>query len=126
MAALARTAALLAVASARAQQPIECYDLFGAPLYRPLLTGAANESAQRNLEIARWEFSHDELADPAGGRVSSARSWVWLGRRLAYAGRFTDALDAFTTGRADLAKYPPVGVWAGKQTSWCHPSVATW
>ena len=101
--------ALLALGStAQAQlQPIEAYDLFGAPLYRPALEGAANASAARNLAIAQWEFDHDELGGAGGARVASARAWVWLGRRLAYAGRYADAVDAFVGGRADLLAAPP-------------------
>ena len=92
--------------TAHAQQPVECYDLFGFPLFRPALEGAANESATRNLAIAQWDFAHDELGGAGGARVASARSWVWLGRRLAYAGRYADAVDVFVAGRADLAAAP--------------------
>jgi tetratricopeptide (TPR) repeat protein len=55
----------------------------------------AAQSPQARLEVDLAKARADYARDP-----SSADAAVWLGRRLAYLGRFPEAIDAFTQGIA--------------------------
>jgi tetratricopeptide (TPR) repeat protein len=56
---------------------------------------AAAQSPQARLEADLAKARADVARDP-----SSADAAIWLGRRLAYLGRFPEAIDAFTQGIA--------------------------
>jgi tetratricopeptide (TPR) repeat protein len=56
---------------------------------------AAAQSPQARLEADLAKARADFARDP-----SSADAAIWLGRRLAYLGRFPEAIDAFTQGIA--------------------------
>lgn len=83
-------------AAVRAQEPrvVEATSLFGQPLYRPTPTGDALARMQR--ELAEAQRGYDRA--PA-----NADSIIWLGRRLAYLGRYNDAIAKFSEG---IAKHP--------------------
>ena len=55
---------------------------------------APSASLEANLAKARADYDRDP---------SSADAAIWLGRRLAYLGRFPEAIDVFTQG---IAKHP--------------------
>jgi tetratricopeptide (TPR) repeat protein len=71
---------------ARAQAP-EATSLFGKPLVSAQPTGETKARLEADLARARADFERDP---------SSADSATWLGRRLAYLGRFRDAIDVYT------------------------------
>jgi tetratricopeptide (TPR) repeat protein len=72
-----------------AAQTPEATSLFGRPLVSATPTG--EEKARLDANLARAQADYDR--DPA-----SADAAIWLGRRLAYLGRFRDAIDAYTRG----------------------------
>lgn len=78
----------------RVKPGVEARSLLGEPLVSPEPAAAEREKRESDLEIARenWE-KHPE--DPL--------SWVWYGRRLAYAGRYRDAVRIYTQG---LDRFP--------------------
>jgi tetratricopeptide (TPR) repeat protein len=89
-------AAIIAVASASqvtAQTP-EATSLFGKPLISAPPTGETKARLEADLVKAQADFDKDP---------SSADAAIWLGRRLAYLGRFRDAIDTYTKG---IAKHP--------------------
>ena len=89
-------AAIIAVASASqvtAQTP-EATSLFGKPLISAPPVGETKARLEADLAKAQADFDKD----PAGADVA-----IWLGRRLAYLGRFRDAIDTYTKG---IAKHP--------------------
>jgi len=69
--------------------PVEAYSLAGAPLHRPQL--APEVLAKRTADLAAAE----EALERAPG---DADALIWVGRRLAYLGRYRDAIDTFTRG----------------------------
>lgn len=83
----------LQIVPAAAQTP-EATSLFGRPLVSATPTG--EEKARLDANLARAQADYDR--DPA-----SADAAIWLGRRLAYLGRFRDAIDAYTRG---IARHP--------------------
>jgi len=89
-------AAMVAAVSASqvtAQTP-EATSLFGKPLISSPPAGETKARLEADLAKAQADFDKD----PAGADVA-----IWLGRRLAYLGRFRDAIDTYTTG---IAKHP--------------------
>ncbi len=87
--------------AAQAPQPLddargrpEATSLFGKPLVSAEPTGETK--VRLEVDLAKAKADHDR--DPA-----SADTAIWLGRRLAYLGRYRDAIDAFTKG---IAKHP--------------------
>jgi tetratricopeptide (TPR) repeat protein len=89
-------AAMVAAASASqvmAQTP-EATSLLGKPLISSPPAGETKARLEADLAKAQADFDKD----PAGADVA-----IWLGRRLAYLGRFRDAIDTYTTG---IAKHP--------------------
>lgn len=90
------TLALAALASwtvVVAQVP-EGTSLLGKPLVSIPPTG--EQKARLDADLAKAQADYDR--DPA-----SADAAIWLGRRLAYLGRFRDAIDIYTKG---IARHP--------------------
>lgn len=69
--------------------PIETTSLLGRPLARPVLAGETLATYTANLDAAYADLEADS---------SSADAWIWVGRRLAYLGRYREAVDVFTDG----------------------------
>ena len=87
--------------AAQAPQPLdvargrpEATSLFGKPLVSA--EPAGETKVRLDVDLAKAKADYDR--DPA-----SADAAIWLGRRLAYLGRYRDAIDAFTQG---IAKHP--------------------
>ncbi|MFZ2873079.1 MAG: tetratricopeptide repeat protein [Phycisphaerales bacterium] len=84
---------VLLVACARQRGP-EVHSMLGEPLRRENLPGVETPEKLRALEDARTaiaQYPDDEA------------SWIWLGRRLGYLGRFREAIDVFSAG---LRRHP--------------------
>ena len=77
--------------AARPQSQPEATSLFGKPLVSKPPTGDALKRLQDNLAAAQKAYD----ANP-----KDADAIIWLGRRVAYLGRFRDAIDVFTRGIA--------------------------
>ena len=75
-------------------QTPEATSLSGKPLVSVPPAGA--QKARLEADLAKAQADYDR--DP-----SSAEAAIWLGRRLAYLGRFRDAIDAYTRG---IARHP--------------------
>ena len=72
----------------------EATSALGKPLYQVELAPSAKTVAEENLAKAREEFTKTP---------DSADSIVWLGRRLAVAGRVRESIEVFSRG---IAKFP--------------------
>jgi tetratricopeptide (TPR) repeat protein len=72
----------------------EATSLTGKPLFSAPPTGEQKTKLEADLAKAQADYDRD----PA-----SAEAAIWLGRRLAYLGRFRDAIDAYTRG---IARHP--------------------
>jgi tetratricopeptide (TPR) repeat protein len=72
----------------------EALSLLSAPLFAPVAAPAARARMERELAAARAAYE----ADP-----HDADAIIWLGRRLAYLGRYRDAIDVFSEG---ISKFP--------------------
>ena len=90
--------ALAAACGARAPAPpprpadVEAISLLGDTLRRPALDSATRATFERRLaEAAANAAAHPDDADAA----------IWHGRRLAYLGRYRDAIDVFSAAIAD-------------------------
>ncbi len=80
---------LLAGAGLHAQQPVEAVSLTGEPLFRPSVEGEPLQRLEQNLAEARRRYEqHPE----------NAEAIIWLGRRLAYLGRYREAIEVFSRG----------------------------
>jgi tetratricopeptide (TPR) repeat protein len=90
----AALALLLLTLQTPASPSPEAVSLFGQPLVSAPLAGEAR--ARLEADLARAQADYDR--DP-----SSADAAIWLGRRLAYLGRFRDAIDVYTRG---IARHP--------------------
>jgi tetratricopeptide (TPR) repeat protein len=86
-------AAFVSSTAVVAQVP-EGTSLFGKPLVSVPPTG--EQKARLDADLAKAQADYDR--DPA-----SADAAIWLGRRLAYLGRFRDAIDVYTKG---IARHP--------------------
>jgi tetratricopeptide (TPR) repeat protein len=75
-------------------QTQEGTSLLGKPLVSAPPTGEQKARLEADLAKAQADYDRDQ---------SSADAAIWLGRRLAYLGRFRDAIDVFTAG---IAKHP--------------------
>ena len=87
-----RTAALLIVLALPcllAAQPPEATSLFGKPLVSTPPTGETKARLEANLAGAQADYDRDR---------TNADAAIWLGRRLAYLGRYRDAIDIFSRG----------------------------
>lgn len=67
----------------------EALSLLGEPLFAPEQAPDVREGHEANLAAAQADYD----ADP-----SNADAIIWLGRRLAYLGRYRDAIATFTRG----------------------------
>jgi tetratricopeptide (TPR) repeat protein len=67
----------------------EAVSLLGTPLYAPELPAATRERLEANLAGA--QAAYDRAPE-------NADSIIWLGRRLAYLGRYRDAIEVFGRG----------------------------
>lgn len=68
---------------------VEALSLLGRPLFAPPLPPEVRERLERDLAEARAAYERN----PA-----DADAIIWLGRRLAYLGRYRAAIDVFTEG----------------------------
>lgn len=66
---------------------IEATSLLGEPLARPVLSDEVYAKRQRDLDEAIAEHAANPKSEMAA---------IWHGRRLAYLGRYRDAIDVFT------------------------------
>jgi tetratricopeptide (TPR) repeat protein len=73
---------------------VEAYSLTGEPLYRPSQAEETRLRLEANLAEARATYE----ADP-----NDADAIIWVGRRLAYLGRYQEAIEAFSEG---IEKHP--------------------
>lgn len=69
--------------------PIEATSLLGEPLRRPDFPAETRQRLETNLAAARAAFDR---------APTDADSIIWLGRRLAYLGRYREALATFSEG----------------------------
>jgi tetratricopeptide (TPR) repeat protein len=69
----------------------EAVSLRGQPLMPVPVSDAARPRLEANLAAARAAYEH---------APEDADSIIWLGRRIAYLGRYRDAIDVFTQGIA--------------------------
>ncbi len=74
--------------------PIEATSLLGKPLERPEIPAERRAKLEEDLARAKAEYDANPESEDAA---------VWYGRRLAYLGRYRDAIAAFTEG---LEKHP--------------------
>jgi tetratricopeptide (TPR) repeat protein len=95
--ALAFAAAVAGAASLVGQSQPEATSLFGRPLFAPEVTPDQRTRLEANLEKARAEFAKNP---------DSADAAIWVGRRLAYLGRFREAIDAYSQGIAKHSDEP--------------------
>ena len=91
------TALAIAAPIATAAQTPEATSLLGKPLVSVPPSG--EEKARLEANLARAQADYDR--DPA-----SADAAIWLGRRLAYLGRYRDAIASFTRGIERHASEP--------------------
>ncbi|HEU4693980.1 MAG TPA: tetratricopeptide repeat protein [Vicinamibacterales bacterium] len=68
--------------------------LLGKPLVPAPLSDAARATLEKNLAAARAEYEKNP---------DNADAIIWLGRRLAYLGRYRDAIEVFSEG---VRKHP--------------------
>jgi len=92
--ALAAACARPGAAPLPAPLPVEATSLLGRPLHRPTLDSATRVRLEANLAAAQAEW---ERAPDDADRI------IWLGRRLAYLGRYREAIDVFSRG---IEKHP--------------------
>lgn len=76
-------------AASAAEGTVEATSLLGAPLLRPTFPEQRRAELETDLEEARaaWEAAPED-----------EETIVWLGRRLAYLGRYRDAVETFSEG----------------------------
>jgi tetratricopeptide (TPR) repeat protein len=89
-----RTAALVLLlalpCAPAAQSPrAEATSLFGKPLVSVPATGETKVRLEADLARAQADYDRDR---------ASADAAIWLGRRLAYLGRYGDAIDVYSRG----------------------------
>ncbi|MEZ6242191.1 MAG: tetratricopeptide repeat protein [Phycisphaerales bacterium] len=80
--------------AASEDRPIEATSLLGEPLRRPATDDAQLATLEKNLadaQAALEKSPDDEMA------------WIWVGRRLAYLGRYREAIDLYTKA---IEKFP--------------------
>jgi tetratricopeptide (TPR) repeat protein len=87
-------ALVLVLQAATLAQTPEATSLFGKPLVSAPPTGESKTRLEADLAKAQADYDRD----PA-----NADAAIWLGRRLAYLGRFNDAIAAYTRG---IDKHP--------------------
>lgn len=72
----------------------EAYSLFGQPLYPPEPSPAQKATLEADLAAARAEYDKHPRDE---------ERTIWLGRRLAYLGRYREAIDVYSKG---LERHP--------------------
>ncbi len=93
--ALGVLAGMLAGGCARGPaRPIEAYSLLGERLERPEFDAEKRKRLEQDLLAARADLAH---------HPDSESALIWHGRRLAYLGRYNDAIEAYTRG---LVRHP--------------------
>jgi tetratricopeptide (TPR) repeat protein len=70
---------------------VEAISFLGDTLRQPTFDSIARERLEANLEAAKTALDAAPL---------NADSMIWYGRRLAYVGRYRDAIEVFTAGAA--------------------------
>jgi tetratricopeptide (TPR) repeat protein len=85
---------LVLVLALSAQIPSQGTSLLGKPLIPAPPAEAARERLEANLATAREQYNNNP---------NEADAIIWLGRRLAYLGRYRDAIAMFTEG---IEKHP--------------------
>jgi tetratricopeptide (TPR) repeat protein len=70
---------------------IEATSLLGKPLHRPELDPETKAEREAQFFAAQADYDRDPHSEEA---------IIWLGRRLAYLGRYKDAIDVFANGLA--------------------------
>ena len=86
---VARSSPLRPFAVSAAQGDVEAVSLLGKALVRPQFSDEVLAQREQELAAARGQSE----ADP-----NDADALIWVGRRLAYLGRYREAIDVFTTG----------------------------
>lgn len=81
-------------ASASGEDEVEATSLFGKPLLRPALSDPARRAAQENLAKAEAEYAQDP---------SDVDKAIWVGRRIAYLGRFRESIKFYSLA---LQRFP--------------------
>ena len=96
---LLAAASLLAIAgcaapTAQVEPAVEAVSLLGEPLLLPAIAAERRRSLEADLAVARaaYEAAPDD-----------ADAIIWLGRRLAYLGRYVEAVETFSEG---VRKHP--------------------
>ena len=79
---------------AASDDSLEATSLLGAALYRTTITGERGVRLRDQLEEAQILLTGDPY---------SVDGFVWYGRRLAYLGRYRDAIEVYTKG---LERFP--------------------
>jgi len=87
-------AAFVALAAAPEQQGPEATSLLGKPLVPAPQSAETRAALEKNLAAARAQYEKNP---------GDADAIIWLGRRLAYLGRYRDAIAVFTEG---IQKHP--------------------
>jgi tetratricopeptide (TPR) repeat protein len=77
-----------------ARGPIEATSLLGRPLATPPITADAKKTGEANLAKAQADFARNP---------DSADALLWVGRRLAFLGRYREAIEVFSKG---IARWP--------------------
>jgi tetratricopeptide (TPR) repeat protein len=85
---------LVSALAAAGQQKPEATSLTGTPLVSAPPSGEARLALEKNLAAARADYDTDP---------GNADAIIWLGRRLAYLGRYRDAIATFSEG---ISKHP--------------------
>ena len=80
--------------SSTSPTPVEATSLLGEPLHRPLLDPETAAQFEAALSEARLDLEADPTSEAAA---------IWVGRRLAYLGRYREALAWYT---ASLEQHP--------------------
>lgn len=75
--------------AAQTDATVEAISLLGEPLESPVQDSATRARLEADLAQARTAYDHTP---------EDADSIIWLGRRLAYLGRYRDAIEMFTRG----------------------------
>jgi tetratricopeptide (TPR) repeat protein len=92
--ALAFAAGMSTATPLAGQSPPEATSLFGTPLFAPEIAPDQRTRLEANLAKARAEYT----ANP-----QSAEAAIWVGRRLAYLGRFREAIEVYSQA---IARHP--------------------
>lgn len=83
----------LSVASAQAVKP-EATSLLGKPLYPAPVSAEARKTLEENLKAAEVAYRKNP---------NDADAAIWMGRRVAYLGRYREAIEHFSDG---IKKHP--------------------